>query len=88
MKQKVHTKCAKLVDEKKYQLFRCLTNCEKNVPSKGIHSLSKKSQKSVCQRILFYPVLNEKTFFILSLNYQTLKMKQNTQNARSVSFVH
>jgi len=32
--------------------------------------------------------LYEKTIFILSLNYQTLKMKQNTQNAKSVSFAH
>ena len=30
----------------------------------------------------------EKNIFILSLNYRTLKLEQNTQNARSVSFVH
>ena len=30
----------------------------------------------------------EKDIFMLSLNYQTLKLKQNTQNDRSVSFMH
>ena len=29
--QKVHTKCAKLADEKYYQLFCCLTNSEQNI---------------------------------------------------------
>ena len=29
--QNIHTKCAKLVDEKMDQLFCCITNSEKNV---------------------------------------------------------
>jgi len=42
----------------------------------------------MCHRTMFNSVLNEKNIFILSLNDQTLKLNQNTQNVRSVSFVH
>jgi len=103
--QKVHTKCAKVVDEKNYQQFCCLSVCdfEPKILFKGVHltilekcSIEryivylKKQKLSICHRIPFYSVLNmsKGISYMYSLNYQTLKLKQNTQNARSVSFVH
>ena len=43
--QKVHTKCAKLVDEKNDQLFCCLSVCdfEPKIIFKGVHLTNSES---------------------------------------------
>ena len=90
--QKVHTKCAKLVDAKKLSTvllsYKCWTKC-----SIERYIVYPKNQKQVCHLSMsLYSFLfctqYEKNIFIISLNNQTLKLKQNTQNAWSVSFVH
>ena len=53
LKQKIHTKCAKLVDEKKYQLFYCLSvrDFEPKILFKGVHLTN--SEKNVRQKAIF-----------------------------------
>jgi len=52
-----------------------------------VYCLSKKSKNKYVTVFLFI-LYSMRKIFSFSLNYQTFKLKQNTQNARSVSCVH
>ena len=79
---KKFTKCAKLVDEKKNQLFCCLsvrdfelkilfkgvhlTNSEKNLFNRKVYCLSNISKISICHHTMFNSVLNMRKIYSLS----------------------
>jgi len=65
-----------------------LTNSEKKCSIERYIVYRKKQKISMSPYSFLFCAQYEKTIFILSLNYQTLKLKKNTQNARSVSFAH
>ena len=87
--------------EKNDQLFCCLSvrDFELKILFKGVHltnsekmfdrklyCLSKK--KYIYVTVLLLILYSMRKIFSYSINYQTLKLEQNTQNARSVSCVH
>jgi len=64
-----------------------LTNSEKKCSIER-YVYRKKQKISMSPYSFLFCAQYEKNIFILSLNYQTLTLKQNTQNARSVSVAH